>query len=71
MMPEWISVKDRLPEPGNRVLAASAYFTGECWMAVNGTWYRYNGYDMDNLFEPVTHWMMLPDPPKEDDLHEF
>lgn len=65
-MMDWISVKDRLPEPGHRVLAASVYFTGECWMAVNGTWYRYNGFDMDHLFESITHWMPLPEPPEED-----
>ena len=41
-MPEWISVKDRLPE-------------------------IYEDCDNDEEIRvDVTHWMMLPDPPKED-----
>ena len=56
MMSEWISVKDRLPEEG----LANIKCGGWCW---------WEGYDCDNDEEirvDVTHWMMLPDPPKED-----
>lgn len=71
-MSEWISVKDRLPGKGNDVLM---YFdTGN--MAV-GFWhdgdecftfwsaYADYGWYTDCDFEP-THWMPLPEPPKED-----
>lgn len=60
---QWISVKDRMPEPGQRVIAA---FTGCLW-AVDAAQY------LDNKFanwegkraECITHWMPLPPPPKE------
>lgn len=38
-VPEWISVKDRLPENSNKVLTYG---------------------------DPITHWMPLPEPPKEE-----
>lgn len=64
-MAEWISVKDRLPENDERVLVclnnvASAMCNGKIdtdRFLKNG-WVRWNKY--------VTHWMPLPEPPKED-----
>lgn len=54
----WISVKDRLPEPNERVLA---YFPGtrdsEAVMLPSKGW-------AVNKF--VSHWMPLPEPPKEE-----
>ena len=57
---EWISVKDRLPEGANTVLAvdsdgttASAYYVGN-W---------HSGGDLEE--DDITHWMPLPEPPKE------
>lgn len=54
----WISVKDKLPEPFATVLAYS----------INGRMYTV-GY-IDKLVgfmtrDTVTHWMPLPEPPKE------
>ena len=57
-MSEWISVKDRLPEPWVEVLV----YRGEDWTVVscevdtNGKWLH---------FFNITHWMPLPEPPKE------
>lgn len=56
--PGWISVKDRLPEPNERVLA---YFPkmrdSEAVMLPSKGW-AVNKY--------VSHWMPLPEPPKEE-----
>lgn len=76
---EWISVKDRLPDPDEKVIVYNAENEGtffarciesnfECWDAVtrefvNWRWVPY-GYICITL-ESVTHWMPLPKPPKE------
>ena len=53
---EWISVKDRLPEDGIKVLVA--YNTG--YVTTGRQWFgKWNG-------EGITHWMPLPPAPKED-----
>ena len=41
---EWVSVEERLPEPGERVLAANGSFVGEAYLASNGTWMRHDGF---------------------------
>ena len=62
-MAEWISVEERLPEPGERVLVAVAcHFVGEAFVNKSGVWMR-NGFEMD--WCPPTYWMPLPEPPKE------
>lgn len=66
-MSEWISVKDRLPKPGERILLSSKKFVGEGW--INGTlnkFFRYDGIEWSKIFiENITHWMPLPEPPEE------
>jgi len=52
----WISVKDRLPELGTVVLVAKDIGS------VNTTYFGVNGF----RDESVTHWMPLPEPPKEE-----
>lgn len=66
---EWISVKDGLPDMNEEVFAVyknslfenGPKFTkvlhreGKHWVDING--YRY-------LYENITHWMPLPQPPK-------
>ena len=67
---EWISVNDRLPENGQRVIAANydpiltkkhdiqtAMYRGGEWL---DTW---NHEDIEYLPGSVTHWMPLPPPP--------
>ncbi len=63
--PGWISVKDRLPQVGEKVLTLSKFghifdralqeFSGSCRFYPDGL---KPGRD-------VTHWMPLPEPPKE------
>ena len=65
--PGWISVKDRLPETSGyyQVCTLTAfyhtrciskvYFSGSIWGSIRK---RYTN---------VTHWMSLPEPPKEDE----
>lgn len=56
-MSEWISVKERLPEDAKDeyVLVACNYH-GEIIVETRKKW---------NLDSSVTHWMPLPEPPKE------
>lgn len=63
-VPKWISVKERLPEAGEDVIA----YLGEgifeiCWMLKDGVWETRDSY-LDT--DAVTHWMPLPKPPKEE-----
>ena len=77
-IPKWISVKDRLPEPSTYVLA----LTAPCALSVGenvivadyihpkreecGVFViAYTPY-ADQYILPVTHWMPLPAPPKEE-----
>lgn len=63
---QWISVKDRLPMAGERVLATDGVFVGEAYKTSADTWRRYDGVAMrDCLGSVVTYWMPLPDAPKE------
>ena len=61
----WISVKDRLPEDGEDVVVIAR--TGiPYWYHVahlkRGRWMRDSG---QRIYDTVTHWMPLPEPPKE------
>ena len=56
---EWVSVEERLPEPGERVLAAKGTFVGEAYLASNGAWMRHDGFPWE-----VDAWMPLPAPPE-------
>lgn len=64
----WIPVTERLPEAKVDVLAVIHYKDGRT--AVNQGWYSalneqwYIG--VAGIHAPVTHWMPLPEPPKED-----
>lgn len=65
-MAEWISVKERLPESGTRVLVmridhvTKKPFYDLLWFANGKWWIRHFTDDY-----AVTHWMPLPEPPKE------
>lgn len=61
-VPQWISVKDRLPKYENPVLAGNAEL---CF--VNTAWYHVatRRWELPSgFFCEVTHWMPLPEPPK-------
>ena len=54
----WISVEDRLPEPGRNLLVwADGYAFGEY---LEGALWRVNGIGMTHI---VTYWIPLPEPP--------
>lgn len=64
--PQWISVDDRHPQPGTRVLATDGVFVGEAYRTSADTWRRYDGIAMrDCIGSVVTHWMPLPEAPEE------
>lgn len=63
--PQWISVEERRPEPGKRVLATDGIFVGEAYRTSADTWRRYDGIAMrDCIGSVVTHWMPLPEAPE-------
>ena len=63
--PQWISVEDRHPKPGTRVLATDGVFVGEAYRTSADTWRRYDGIAMrDCIGSVVTHWMPLPEAPE-------
>jgi len=56
---EWISVKDRLPEDGQEVLA----YWGD-WNTVIDTYSGVEWIKGKSFGAFTTHWMPLPNPPK-------
>ena len=68
-VPQWVSVDDRHPKPGTRVLATDGVFVGEAYRTSADTWRRYDGIAMrDCIGSVVTHWMPLPEAPKFADV---
>lgn len=63
---QWISVTERLPAEGMRVLAATeGVFSGEAYLSCEGVWMRSYGVVWVSLVDmPVTHWMPLPYKPE-------
>lgn len=63
--PRWIPVTERLPEPFENVLVANK--RGKHYDIDKGWW---NGSFFDRCakggYHSVTHWMPLPQPPKEE-----
>ena len=61
---EWVSVDERLPEPGERVLATDCGFVGEFYINKRGKWQRYNVNCSELLMAlDILYWMSLPAPP--------
>lgn len=61
--PKWIPVSERLPEKDVKVLTFGVYgFSVNYRDRFSGKWRGVNGKP-----EWITHWMPLPEPPKEDD----
>lgn len=59
----WISVKDRLPEPPAQCLVYSGkeHILRRMETATYTEW----GWMTPGYFQEITHWMPLPEPPKE------
>ena len=66
-MSEWISVNDRLPKfSGNNYLAfCSVFSSGKCTERVQIRRFCKNRF-AHTKSSFVTHWMPLPNPPKEE-----
>lgn len=60
----WISVKDRFPEPGVKVLVLLTYGLGSTSIELSYTTKRFpDAFDSFHN-EIITHWQYLPEPPK-------
>ena len=78
----WISVKDRLPEEGVRVLAVKKLKDGRRDLALATCIPEYKHHDYvtgEDVVEPywvcggnnnITHWMPLPEMPEEGEAHD-
>jgi hypothetical protein len=74
-MSEWISVKDRLPESGERVIVFVPDYKEVCCDYVYAR--KYADIKGNDFFRPfnsgyscirtATHWMPLPEPPEVDE----
>lgn len=69
---EWISVKDRLPKIGDRVLVIcedGSYFAATLSVDpfVEGPFFEASYFP----YLDVTHWMQLPEPPKQQQPKEI
>ena len=61
---DWVSVEERLPEPGERVLATDCGFVGEFYINKRGKWQRYNVNCSELLMAlDILYWTPLPAPP--------
>lgn len=61
---EWISVKERLPDEVDTYLVYGRYGIEFALYYGDGEWLTCE--DLTNITRFVTHWMPLPEPPKED-----
>lgn len=68
--PRWISVTERLPAEGERVLAAvEGAWVGEAYRDMRDVWMRSYSTPWDaSIGVSVTHWMPLPDAPRGKEL---
>lgn len=64
-MAEWISVYDKTPEQGERVLATDGAFVGEMYINKRGKWQRYNVNDSALMMAlDILWWMPMPTAPE-------
>lgn len=59
---KWISVRAKMPQPLHRVLCLHE----DGSICIEAMHYDCTFY-YDTLYGPVTHWMPLPKPPKEEE----
>lgn len=67
---QWISVKDRLPEDRQKVLAFGYWPDSEAASIIQAKYYSEDLYNRPSFvshaltLKHVSHWMKLPEPPK-------
>ena len=66
---EWVSVKDAVPDPGERVLATDGIFVGEAYRTSADSWHRHTGFPWRDgvTGRTVKYWMLLSVPPAKED----
>ncbi len=62
----WVSVEERLPEPGKTVLVYSVEEGGRGTARLDrdGDWLARDGSAFGVCLEGVTYWQVLPEPPQ-------
>lgn len=60
---EWISVNDKIPQEGTRVNVYHTDGVVRIGMVINGRFGSVLNKDLERA--DVTHWMPLPEPPKD------
>ena len=74
-MPRWISVEERLPEDDANVLVYAIGNNENSCIAMTSYTHNLHGFHIEGWRSPwqyffyehkITHWMPLPEPPKED-----
>lgn len=63
-VPRWISVKKRLPEDTGKYIVCTTKGSVYCTRFIVHSWRRDFQTDINTH---ITHWMPMPEPPKEDD----
>ena len=64
---EWIPCAERLPYGGEQVLICLEYPDGSKEVSLGEYWDKGNGWGGFGGNGVVTHWMYLPQPPKEEE----
>lgn len=64
-IPEWISIKDRLPEKNGTVLGCYVDGDMEFLVYCKGEFLSYDEDGYPHKASYVTHWMPLPEQPKK------
>ena len=65
LRPQWVSVYDKLPTAGERVLATDGAFVGEMYINSRGQWQRYNVNDSALMMAlDILWWQPMPKPPE-------
>ena len=63
---DWISVLDRLPEKYHAVLIWCPEYKNIYCACIDDNGWSFFGGGCPAIHDNVTHWMPLPEPPKED-----
>ena len=64
-VPEWVPVNERMPEDRVRVLTCDAHGNMHILSTEASVAFPFFIHPHNTRYYPVTHWMPLPEPPKE------